>query len=132
MSKLEAVKVTLTMPKTRRRARAHKAVPLAPRPVSKRVAAQKARRTVRATCPQQPHLAQQSVWQTPPTGPERLEGERGAGVTNQAGETFAPGSDDVNIPGGRSAAEYSRAAEEAINEGRIPVEYQNILRDYFR
>ena len=69
---------------------------------------------------------------TPPTGPERLEGERGAGVTNRAGETFAPGSDNVNIPGGRSAAEYSRAAEEAINEGRIPVEYQNILRDYFR
>ena len=68
----------------------------------------------------------------PQSGPELLEGQRGEGVTNRAGETLAPGSDDVTIPNGRTAAEYERAAEEAINEGRIPVEYQNILRDYFR
>ncbi len=69
---------------------------------------------------------------TPQTNPELLEGQRGAGATNAAGETLAPGSDVVDIPNAQTNAEYERAAEEAINEGRIPVEYQDILRDYFR
>ena len=68
----------------------------------------------------------------PQTNPDLLEGQRSDGVTNQAGETLAPGSDAVDIPNARTNAEYERAAEEAINEGRIPVEYQDILRDYFR
>ncbi len=69
---------------------------------------------------------------TPQTGPELLEGQRSEGAVNAAGETLAPGSREVDIPNAQTSAEYERAAEEAINEGRIPVEYQDILRDYFR
>lgn len=68
------------------------------------------------------------------TGPaERLEGERGKGPSALArGATLEQGQVPDALPGGNNAQSYRRAAEEVIREGRIPIEYQNIVRDYFR
>jgi len=68
----------------------------------------------------------------PETPLERLAGVRGEGPINRGGEALQRGSDDVDIPNVQVPTDYERAAEEAISEGRIPLEYQEILRDYFR
>ncbi|MCY4354425.1 MAG: hypothetical protein OXC09_06535 [Truepera sp.] len=61
-----------------------------------------------------------------------LEGILGPGLENRAGTIQLPGSDAVDLPGGRSAGDYARAVERAITEGSIPVDYQEIIRNYFR
>ena len=64
--------------------------------------------------------------------PELLEGQIMSDETTIAGEVRLPGSDQVEIPEGLSPQEFDRAVERAIAEGRIPVEYQEILKNYFR
>lgn len=61
-----------------------------------------------------------------------LEGILGPGLENRAGTIQLPGSDAVDLPSGRSAGDYARAVERAITEGSIPVDYQEIIRNYFR
>lgn len=61
-----------------------------------------------------------------------LEGILGPGLENRAGTIQLPGSDEADLPSGRSAGDYARAVERAITEGSIPVDYQEIIRNYFR
>lgn len=64
--------------------------------------------------------------------PEQLEGQLEQGTINTGGQVRLPGDDDVTLPGGSAPAEYQQGVERALSEGRIPVEYQEILRSYFR
>jgi len=64
--------------------------------------------------------------------PELLEGQIRSDETTIAGEVRLPGSDQIDVPDGASTQEFDRAVERAIAEGRIPVEYQEILKNYFR
>ena len=64
--------------------------------------------------------------------PEQLEGTLEQGTINTGGQVRLPGDDDVTLPGGSAPAEYQQGVERALSEGRIPVEYQEILRSYFR
>ena len=66
-----------------------------------------------------------------PRAPERVTGSRRDGPLSFAGETLRQGDAPDTLPQNGSAA-YRRAAEEVIREGRIPLEYQEIVRDYFR
>ncbi|WMT56687.1 hypothetical protein [Truepera radiovictrix] len=69
----------------------------------------------------------------PPQGPlQRLPGVRGEDGPSQRGEVLQPGTENFVLPSSREPAEYARAAEEAIREGRLPLEYQDIVREYFR
>lgn len=63
-----------------------------------------------------------------------LQGQRDEeGPASFLGETFMPGTDEeLAFPEGQAPAGFDRAIEEAISEGRIPVEYQDIVRQYFR
>lgn len=63
---------------------------------------------------------------------QRLSGVRDESGPSQRGEVLQRGSDDVTLPQGGSPESYTRAAEEAISEGRLPLEYQDIVREYFR
>ncbi len=64
--------------------------------------------------------------------PEFLPGQLGAGSASRGGEVRAPGVNESEVRGGSTSESYERALERAITEGRIPVEYQEILRNYFR
>ena len=64
--------------------------------------------------------------------PEFLEGLLGLGPETPAGTIRLPGATEVELPPGRSAGEYTRAVERAVTEGSIPVDYQEIIRNYFR
>ena len=66
-----------------------------------------------------------------PQTPERVAGSRKNGPLSFSGETLRQGRAPDALPQTGSAA-YRRAAEEVIREGRIPLEYQKIVRDYFR
>lgn len=57
---------------------------------------------------------------------------RGEDGPSQRGEVLQPGTENFVLPSSREPAEYARAAEEAIREGRLPLEYQDIVREYFR
>lgn len=70
--------------------------------------------------------------QGPRQAPELLEGEIRSDETTIAGEVRLPGSDQIDVPEGTSSQEFDKAVERAIAEGRIPVEYQEILKNYFR
>lgn len=77
--------------------------------------------------------AQPSGLSGPQGAPEVLQGERGDGPTNLAGTARLPADpDEAASLSGSSAGSFSRAREEAIQEGRIPLEYQDIVRQYFR
>lgn len=65
--------------------------------------------------------------------PELLPGTLGDGPRAQGGEIRLPGSaEGAQGPAGSSPEAFERAVERALTEGRIPVEYQEILRNYFR
>lgn len=66
------------------------------------------------------------------SAPERITGIRGAGPTTFGGEALQQGQTPDTLPETGDAGTYRRAAEEVIREGRIPLEYQEIVRDYFR
>lgn len=63
---------------------------------------------------------------------ERLAGRRTEGVPNLRAETLQQGEAPDALPQNGGPESYRRAAEEVIREGRIPLEYQQIVRDYFR
>jgi hypothetical protein len=64
---------------------------------------------------------------------ERLRGERGDGPSSMVrGQVREQGRAPDGLPQSGDAASYRQAAEEVIREGRIPAEYQTIVRDYFR
>ncbi len=64
--------------------------------------------------------------------PELLSGVLGDGPESTAGTVRLPGSDEVQLPSGTSTAPYRSAAEEALTEGDLPLDYQEIIRRYFR
>ncbi len=66
------------------------------------------------------------------SAPQQLSGARGDGPINFAGEALRQGDAPDTLPQTGDAASYRRAAEEVIREGRIPLEYQEVIRDYFR
>lgn len=67
------------------------------------------------------------------TGPlEHLPGQLGDGPETIAGSLRLPGMQDLELPAGTQAAPYIRAAEEALTEGELPLQYQEIIRRYFR
>lgn len=73
---------------------------------------------------------------TDPTGAggqqEQLPGVLRDGPETVAGSVRLPGSTDVELPPGASYAPYQSAAEEALSEGDLPLDYQEIIRRYFR
>ena len=64
--------------------------------------------------------------------PELLPGILQDGPENPAGTVRLPGDAEVALPPGRSPADYQSAAEEALTEGDLPLEYQEIIRQYFQ
>lgn len=64
--------------------------------------------------------------------PELLPGELRDGPENPAGTVRLPGDTEITIPAGRSVSDYQAAAEEALTEGDLPLEYQEIIRQYFQ
>ena len=73
---------------------------------------------------------------TDPTGAggqqEQLPGVLRDGPETVAGSVRLPGSTDVELPPGASYAPYQSAAEEALSEGDLPLDCQEIIRRYFR
>lgn len=63
---------------------------------------------------------------------EQLSGVLQDGPETVAGSVRIPGSDDVDLPPGTDLAPYRSAAEEALTEGDLPLDYQEIIRRYFR
>lgn len=63
---------------------------------------------------------------------EHLDGVIGEGPRSVGGEILLPSTSQESGPSGPAAQAAERALEQAITEGRIPVEYQEILRNYFR
>lgn len=65
--------------------------------------------------------------------PEFLQGRVNEGLNNTAGTVRLPGETSQTVfPAGSSPGSFSRAEEEALTEGRIPLEYQEVIRNYFR
>ena len=63
---------------------------------------------------------------------EQLPGVLRDGPESVAGSVRLPGSTDVELPQGTNYAPYQSAAEEALSEGDLPLDYQEIIRRYFR
>lgn len=63
---------------------------------------------------------------------EQLQGVLQSGPENVAGSVRLPGSNEVELPPGTSYAPYQNAAEEALTEGDLPLDYQEIIRRYFQ
>lgn len=63
---------------------------------------------------------------------EQLRGVLREGPESVAGSVRLPGNDEVDLPSGTSFAPYQGAAEEALTEGDLPLDYQEIIRRYFR
>ena len=68
----------------------------------------------------------------PQMEPEFLPGQLEAGPENPGGTVLLPGEDDIDVPMELRRDEYRRAVEEAVTDGRVPLEYQEIIRNYFR
>ncbi len=69
----------------------------------------------------------------PTDDPEFLQGELSQGESNLAGTVRLPGASQESFdPSQLSATDFQRAQEQAVTEGRIPIEYQEIIRNYFR
>ncbi len=69
----------------------------------------------------------------PTDDPEFLQGELSQGDSNLAGTVRLPGASEENFnPTGLASPDFQRAQEQAVTEGRIPIEYQEIIRNYFR
>ena len=63
---------------------------------------------------------------------EFLEGQLTGGEVNVGGDVRLPGFADVELPPGASPAGYGEAVERALTGGTVPLEYQEIIRNYFR
>ncbi len=64
--------------------------------------------------------------------PDFLEGELKQAESNQAGTVRLAGTQDNKGSTANNKAIFNRSQEEAISEGSIPLEYQEIIRNYFR
>ena len=64
--------------------------------------------------------------------PEFVEGRLGEGPSTVGGTVRLPGSAGEGAAVTGSPGSFNQAEEQAITEGRIPVEYQDIVRNYFR
>lgn len=64
--------------------------------------------------------------------PDLLFGVLQDGPENVAGSVRLPGSGEVELPAGRSFSAYQSAAEEALTESDLPLDYQEIIRRYFQ
>lgn len=64
--------------------------------------------------------------------PELLTGVLREGPESSAGAVLLPGQDEVELPPGTTFTSYATAAEEALTEGDLPLEYQDIIRRYFQ
>lgn len=69
---------------------------------------------------------------TEPGNLEMLSGVLQDGPESVGGSVRLPGSSEVELPAGTSQAPYRNAAEEALSEGELPLDYQEIIRRYFR
>lgn len=74
-----------------------------------------------------------------PTGPafaevESLPSILGPGPEQAIGGVLLPGvaPEGEAFPAGAAGADYRRAVERALNEGEVPVPYQDVIRNYFR
>lgn len=65
-------------------------------------------------------------------GPQQLAGVIQDGPESVIGSIRLPGSDVVDLPEGTAIAPYRSAAEEALTEGDLPLDYQEVIRRYFR
>ncbi|HEX7022036.1 MAG TPA: hypothetical protein VF171_04195, partial [Trueperaceae bacterium] len=63
---------------------------------------------------------------------ESLQGRFRGGPSTIGGQVLIPGLADKPLPEGQAATGFRHALEKAVTEGRIPVEYQQILRDYYK
>jgi hypothetical protein len=64
--------------------------------------------------------------------PDFLPGQLSEGPNNVAGTARLPGETEETVfPEGNTPGSFSRAQEEALTEGRIPLEYQEVIRNYF-
>ncbi len=78
-------------------------------------------------------LGESAGLEGPESDPELLQGRRNDGPTNLAGTVRLPSATEADaLPTGPGSSGFQRSAEEAIQEGRIPLEYQEIIRNYFR
>lgn len=64
--------------------------------------------------------------------PEFLPGQLERGPENPGGSVLLPGEGDIDVPDELRQREYRRAVEEAVTDGQVPLEYQEIIRNYFR
>jgi hypothetical protein len=65
--------------------------------------------------------------------PDFLQGQLGLGPTNLAGTIRLPGSSDETASTFPAVnPNFQPSSEQALTEGRIPVEYQEIIRNYFK
>jgi hypothetical protein len=64
--------------------------------------------------------------------PEFVPGQRDDGGRASSGVVRLPGGGQAEGPAGAAPESFERGLERAITEGRIPVEYHEVLRDYFR
>ncbi|HRQ10353.1 MAG: hypothetical protein WC972_07010 [Trueperaceae bacterium] len=65
-------------------------------------------------------------------GVELLPGVIQDGPLTPAGNVRLPGDDQVQLPQGVELGHYATAVEEALGEGDLPADYQEIIRRYFR
>lgn len=63
---------------------------------------------------------------------ELLEGQLSGGEINIGGDIRLPGFTDVELPPDAVPAGYGEAVERALTGGNVPLEYQEIIRNYFR
>lgn len=63
---------------------------------------------------------------------ELLQGEISSNEVNLGGDIRLPGFTDVELPPGSSPVTYGQAVERSLTEGSVPLEYQEIIRNYFR
>lgn len=61
-----------------------------------------------------------------------LEGQLSSSEVNVGGDIRLPGFADVELPPGAAATGYGEAVERALTGGTVPLEYQEIIRNYFR
>lgn len=61
-----------------------------------------------------------------------VPGDLRSGPMSMGGAAQLPGEGAQALPSGRSPESYRQEAERAVNEGRIPLEYQEVIRNYFR
>ncbi len=83
--------------------------------------------------PGTPTAQSTEVTGTSQQNPDFLPGQLSGGPNNIAGTVRLPGEAGQTVfPEGSAPGSFSRAEEEALSEGRIPLEYQEVIRNYFR